>query len=458
MNEQFNNNLKNRVREVFENFEDPSADEGWLLLRKKFPKKEKDRGVIWLWRGLAAAILLLLLGIGTWVNYQQEEPKKLAYKRVKTYQEENKLLYKNQPIIKNKKPDGINKTDTDNTVVAVQVLPKNHVLPKNNLPLIATKTARIKNKDKAAPKPPVNNYIAENSTATINADKSAKGSSDKLAASNNNQSNLPMAVNDTISKDGMIASAEKPVPRLQIPSLTNNKTNELKYREPVRKKEDKLKKVEFGIYAATYFNYAKGSNTQLNLGAGVTSDIKLSKNLKLSTGIAIAQNTLNFANQIPVVQQSLLSSNIQHSSIASAYLSNTGNTSPTFKNYNAQLVALDVPVNLKYEFNPQKNSSYVLVGLSSGTFINESYTYQYNYSNTFLTAPQTQSQTTNNSFSNFYFAKTLNVSFGLGYPLGKNHLIVEPFLKYPLNGLGQQQIRFGAGGLNLKFDFKSSKK
>jgi RNA polymerase sigma-70 factor (ECF subfamily) len=34
----------------------------------------------------------------------------------------------------------------------------------------------------------------------------------------------------------------------------------------------------------------------------------------------------------------------------------------------------------------------------------------------------------------------------------------KPFLKYPLNGLGEQQIRFGAGGLNLKFDFKSSKK
>jgi hypothetical protein len=53
----------------------------------------------------------------------------------------------------------------------------------------------------------------------------------------------------------------------------------------------------------------------------------------------------------------------------------------------------------------------------------------------------------------------LNVSFGMGYPLGKsNRLIIEPFLKYPLDGLGAQQIRFGAGGLNLKINFKGTKK
>jgi hypothetical protein len=52
----------------------------------------------------------------------------------------------------------------------------------------------------------------------------------------------------------------------------------------------------------------------------------------------------------------------------------------------------------------------------------------------------------------------LNLSFGLTYPVGKNHLVVEPFLKYPLQGLGEQQIRFGAGGLNLKFNLEPSKK
>jgi hypothetical protein len=43
MDDQLDNDLKNRIREVFDNFEDASADEGWLLLREKFPEEESKR-------------------------------------------------------------------------------------------------------------------------------------------------------------------------------------------------------------------------------------------------------------------------------------------------------------------------------------------------------------------------------------------------------------------------------
>jgi hypothetical protein len=132
---------------------------------------------------------------------------------------------------------------------------------------------------------------------------------------------------------------------------------------------------------------------------------------------------------------------------------------PSLKNYDANMVGLDIPLNLKYDFNPKKYDFYVLAGLSSGTFINETYTYQYNYPALFSPSlQQIQNQTSRNNFDSFYFAKTLNLAFGIGYPLGKNHLILEPFLKYPLDGLGSQNIRFGAGGINLKFNFQQSKK
>jgi len=120
---------------------------------------------------------------------------------------------------------------------------------------------------------------------------------------------------------------------------------------------------------------------------------------------------------------------------------------------------LDIPLNLKYELNPKKYQVYFLAGFSSGTFINETYTYQYNYPA--LASPSlqaTQNETSRNSFSGFYFAKTLNFAFGVGYPLGKNRIILEPFLKYPLEGLGSENIRFGAGGINLKFNFQSANK
>jgi hypothetical protein len=224
------------------------------------------------------------------------------------------------------------------------------------------------------------------------------------------------------------------------------------------------RRVKFSVYAATFFNYAKGSQNQVNAGAGFTSDIKLSKNLRLSTGLALAQNTLNYNKNQPSNGAAAVSFS---PSLTTAYNNTTADftkvsSAPSFKNYNANLIGLDIPVNLKYEFNPQKNDTYISAGLSSGTFINEAYTASYSYPGLAQAAgvqPQTSDETTHKSFNSFYFAKTLNVAFGVGYPLGKsNKLIIEPFLKYPLDGLGSQQIKFGAGGLNLKLNFTTHKK
>src|SRR5258707_11798964 len=68
MDDQLDNDLKNRIRDVFDNYQDEHADEGWLLLREKYPEKAKRRAVAWLWWGSSvAALLLLFLGIW-WMN------------------------------------------------------------------------------------------------------------------------------------------------------------------------------------------------------------------------------------------------------------------------------------------------------------------------------------------------------------------------------------------------------
>ena len=115
---------------------------------------------------------------------------------------------------------------------------------------------------------------------------------------------------------------------------------------------------------------------------------------------------------------------------------------------------IDVPVDLKYDFNLKKTSFYLMAGLSSGTFANETYTYYYNYpalASPSLQAPHSLSSQRN--FDNFYFGKMLNLAFGYGYPLGRNHIILEPFVKLPLGGVGAQNIRLGTGGINLKLNF-----
>src|SRR5579872_4305281 len=63
MDDQLDNDLKNRIKEVFDNYEDTSADEGWLQLRKKYPEKAKRIIAAWMYWAPIAALLLLFVGI-----------------------------------------------------------------------------------------------------------------------------------------------------------------------------------------------------------------------------------------------------------------------------------------------------------------------------------------------------------------------------------------------------------
>lgn len=437
MDEQLDKDLKNRISEVFLNFQDTTADEGWLQLRKKFPEAQSTRrAFVWIWWGSAAAILLLFLGIALWINNSPVEYKKLSYKKLKHSQSQNVALIIKPNVATNK-----TKPFKKETIVKTKVV---NSFATNNIP------KKIKNKSQIIRQPKFQAVL-------------------KIRAGELPVKNIFITKTDSIVKTE-IDDAYKPLIAATVPA-DKTPVNEItaSYKQPAKsitdmfadnpvkkdvKSDEKYKRVTLGVYAATYFNYAKGSDNQVNIGAGITSDIRLSKNLKLVTGITIAQNTLNYAGVNPPVAAE------NNFSLPMALLSSSVKAVPTFKNYNASLVGLDVPLNLKYEFNPQKNDTYISAGLSSGTFINELYTYKYNYPAFFTQSlQQTQGETSHNSFNSFYFAKTLNLAFGIGYPLGKsNRLIIEPFLKYPLDGLGSQNIRFGAGGLNLKLNFKSSKK
>ncbi len=461
MDEQFDDNLKKYISKAFENIEVPSADEGWLMLREKFPEKGKDRPVVWLWRSAAAvAAAVIILALGIWINYQNNNKETIANKlpKVNRHQKNNHLLAKKtipDAVIDNTvNPDNLS---TDKKTIAKQYIAKPYIVP--NITRITSKEGAIQ---KLALdddiKPIVDKYANTSLPAGVTPNQTTN-------------TTLPTIIKDSIAnKPEQNIAKQQSVNTGVLPTTNTYALQDNKATEPVT---DNEKRIKFGVYAATYFNYAKGSENQINMGVGFTSDIKISKKVKLSTGVAIAQNSLNYINQPSFSSPSnlLYNGNVSTNNtlgVANAYNFTTAKAAPAVSDYNALLVGLDIPLNLKYEFNPQKSRSYIVVGVSSGTFINESYTYNFNTVNTrsfsngiaYATnqLQQPESQTTKSSFNDFYFARTLNLSFGMGYQVGKNHLIIEPFLKYPLAGMGAQQIHFGAGGVNLRFDFQSFSK
>ncbi|MES2266221.1 MAG: hypothetical protein V4520_05655 [Bacteroidota bacterium] len=468
MDEQFDKKLSDHIREVFDNYEHPGAEHGWELLQAKVTAGKKGNKVAWLWWSSAAAVVLVFLGVMLWYNNQSTAVNNMAVKSAKQQQ---------QPVIKDTAAinNGIKPNKTE------QVIANNPTSTFNNTIVIpryvdrTPATSKPENPDTATQATKPNSWIghpqpwqipsksiAQTKQAITN--KLPATDSQKVADNLPNQpqlANNTLPVSKTVQGDASGSSAaasqqqQQPAKRSIEDMFEADKLNRT---AKTNKRADKpdAKKVNFSVYAATYFNYAEGSTNQVNAGAGLTSDFRLSKNFKLSTGVSIAQNSLNYNTQAPPAASVLAS---EAPALRAESLFSSAAVLPVFKNYNASLIGLDIPINIKYEFDPQKTDAFISAGLSSGTFINETYTYRYGYSGGagFVSNAAPEEQTLHNSFNSFYFAKTLNLSFGIGYPVGSNRLVIEPFVKYPLSGLGAQDIKFGAGGVNLKFSFKGKK-
>lgn len=465
MDDQLDNDLKNHIREVFDNYEDTTADEGWLLLREKFPAQKKRRGAAWLWR--AAAVLLICAGTGLWVETLTDKPATQIAKQNNQPATHEKLAAQ-QPATDTVTNNNITAKIADKALeqqiaaMPASTIQKNtQYAPAIHEKRVSPGAEQMNEASKNAQSIVVNKQIpADNQVQVIPANKQVSLNAATIAqstkpADQQSSATAPAPANEATVNTNPVA-VQQPQPQKDIMDMFKHDQGNKQAEKKVN--DQKEKKVNFGLYAGTYFNYGKGSDNQVNVGGGLTSDIKLNRKLKLVTGITIAQNSLSY-QAIPTAAASLKSSLAVPAAVSSGNMYVAFASTPTIKNYNATLVGLDIPINLKYEFNPDKTDAYVSLGLSSGTFIDESYTYKYNYpSFQSSSLKETRNETTGNNFNSFYFAKTLNVAFGVGYPFGKNRLVIEPFLKYPLDGLGSQNLKFGAGGLNLKFNFLTQHK
>ncbi|MHB8207978.1 outer membrane beta-barrel protein [Mucilaginibacter sp.] len=450
--DQLDNDLRNRIKQVFDDYHDDTAEEGWLLLRKKYPEEKKDRAIFW-WRlAGVAAFLLLFLNIFLWYNDDKGYKNKIA--------SIHKIEHIDSAVMATN--GRVKMIQGDSSIGGV-----NGSKPGiSEVITVGTKQSPVADKSV---------ILAHANQSSVN--QSSIVSHGLPGFSTDSESKYTPKVTLTAANNNMPAVTDSPKTTVQAPysTLTVKKDNTANLQQPVAvskamqqlfDKEHKVKKntevqqsaankIALGIYAASYVNYAKGSQRQFNNGVGISSDIKLTDNLSLSTGLAIGQNTLAYNNNTPsALPAALVAANSRNFTPSANMLPLI---IPASKNLNANLVNLDVPVNLKYNFNPQTGNTYFAAGLSSGTFINESYNTTYSYNVPGNSAVQQSQDGSHKSFDNFYFAQMLNLAFGVGYPLGKNKLVIEPFFKYPLNGLGDQHILFGSGGINLKFNFDSGK-
>lgn len=461
MEEPFEQRLTQRIKQVFGQFEDPSADLGWAELRKKYPPRTSRRPLL-LWIGSAAALLLILSGLwfikpvteGNIENEQTNIEVKSQKPKVKS---QSDLSGNNELKMESEARKVEDRLQIEDQIVT-KSYPKGKI-GKNKSPEAAKSMDRVENVklgDKKLQQQIIPDAGEMPALSAINQSNQLHADTLKITVSKKPEPVVKQKLfADTVhgvsasAKIAMLAKTEKE----QKPQLG---TSPVISSDNSKKAVQKTNKLAFSVYAGSYFNYAEGSENNLNFGAGVLSDIPISRKLKLTTGLTIAKNTLNYTtNNLPEAAFLDVRS-------ASANTSNLGSSYNSITDYQASLLGLDIPVNLKYQVMPESNKIYIAAGVSSGAFLNEKYTYNYqtfspSSANSF--AIQARDEKTEKTLSGFNFARTLNLSFGLSSDMGKTQtLTFEPFLKYPMGGLGSQNLRFGAAGINLKLNFKPAKK
>ena len=469
MQEKFDQELIQRFRAVFGQYEDASADQGWKKLRERYPEPKKDRAVIFYLLTLAASVLVMafawqLFNLKYGSHFQTTQSVSVPG-----------LLHKQEH--RTSKLDKKKESDSTKNFVLNQL----HFVNRDDVQPVSRPAIESHQARRVLPGHEFNKSHSGQlvSKPIFSADQTGTASLEpQLAISHpgednirNGQSNsMPLFTPITVNQLPGSGSYSQTILILTGPLNEKEPSQQIVWHKlpdighSFAKRSRHKEKISLDAYTGSYLGYAKGSDHHANIGLGIGSNIPLFGRLSLSTGLGLAPNNLYFSagqTQLPAITGYQVT---PKSNLLSA--SRSVNTEPqtNFSGYNAHLIGLDIPVNLQYMFDlGRKTHLYISTGVSSDLFLREMYTYHYTGSdaNSQLKAYDINqgSSTVAHPGSNLNLARLINLAVGISYPLGKQtSLSVEPFLKYPLKGIGSQQLHIGYGGINLKMSFTNKNK
>ncbi len=470
MNEQFDRALRNHIRDTFDHYDDLMADDGWKKFNEQ--KNRKRRGLIF-WYGLPSGIAaaLALLWIFNLTTLDVAKPKSETIAQNKAHEipesttEKLVVIQQNNTVkVKQEKAKAFTKNTVNITIKdqgEPQIVKNNTVRADQEKATSFTKNiVNITIEDQDEPhiakniEPFANNEITRPQILAVNAPET------KMNGVKTNEINSPPTFDEINFEKGAITPPSSTVKDQEYLTFNNSLLADKDNTTPsVTPKEKKTKKsnssnFKFSVDANTYYSFTNaGVTDDLNLGLGILSELKLTKNLSVNSGISLNKQTTRYVDNRNAVTEN-------KSFARTAAFSNQPVSVPEEVETSAKLVGFEIPLNLKYNVAIGKLKTFVTSGISSYSLLNQSYTNDLSVINySFNSAPTTTILTdvdkeTEGAFSNFQFARTVNFSFGILYPVStKNSISVEPFLRYPIAGFGSQNLEIGSGGVSFKLNF-----
>ena len=450
MKEQFDKTLRNHIKDTFGSYNDQFASDGWEKLVRK--KRRKRRGLIFWYAlpsGIAAALAIIWMYNWNTLMIQPVVKNQIVVKTDLKNKPQQNLTNTHQKSDPNKEQqDQVYKEGialSENIEINKSTTTKVNQTPKIDLNLnVSDKEHNMKLNN-------VNTLLL-----SILNDRNKSDHINKNSSTNDTLSNTMLISNETIvSNNTPLENSIARETAIEIPSQKSTPSAKKSIKKvlsnsPQNLANNSVKQSKFNIAvdANTFYSFSEaGVNDQMNLGLGLAASYKIGKNFSLNSGLQLNRQTSSFEGLDRLAFSNRLAVNSAFAVIPNEQITN------------AKLIGLDIPLNLQYNFKMGKALSFITTGFSSYSVINEEYVNDISVTNYYFTGVNTSNMTTvqenpAGSFTYFKFARTLNVSFGVQYPLkGKNSLSVEPFLKYPLSGFGYQDLLIGSGGLSLKFNF-----
>lgn len=215
----------------------------------------------------------------------------------------------------------------------------------------------------------------------------------------------------------------------------------------VTKKKEKTGKWDFGIEISPTV-----IQSNLNLGAGITTAYQVSKKIAVSSGISMTR--LNVANGIPA-------------SSASSAVASSLNTKQLME-IDANISAIDIPIGLIYKVT---GNLYASAGVSYFNVLHDERSHTYlqtaevsrtvsdpqtglshfsqEVKSEAVAEPSAESPLKGNGYLGFF-----NFSIGRQQQIfNQYHIVIEPFVKIPMGRLSEQELKLGNSGIKVKFSF-----
>ncbi len=447
MKDKFDHKLINKIKGVFGSLQPDFNPQDWEKLMDKLPEK-KTRFVALPWTMVKAAAVILFAVVGSyllWNGLADHQPQI----------NDNKLISQtNQDTIKIRNEKFDHHSDTSNNIIQKYLTEESYSNKANKAINNINKLSKVDHHQQ--PK-----QIAETTITSTN--KPAELIIIKPDEPDSTTPSIPVPKDiladshtqksDSVTKQ-IIVTAQQTDAKIEIPP------------EVIEIKTRQKQKVRLGLEFASFANYSPEDIVpNMNYGGGLVAHVPIKNRFSFNTGIIVSVYNIEFSDNEKVMDY-VGGDYLGGDSLVFASVSDFKDNYPDVQPSEMNLTGLDIPVNFQYQFIRRKSSGFfVELGFSSLFYLSEKYSYTFvtlsenpNINGEYEVEETATEDISDRGLKTFDFAKLINFSIGVDYRLSKRlDLTINPYLKYPVSTLSSGDMKFGSGGLKLKFMIKPGK-